>query len=87
MSSESTFMDDPMVGIIEALSELQNDTSVPRNVKSKIMGIIGVLQDDSEVSIRINKALNELDEISEDSNMQPYTRTQIWNVVSLLETI
>jgi len=34
-----------------------------------------------------NKALDELDELVSDNNIQQYTRTQIWNVVSLLEKI
>ncbi|MBU0461926.1 MAG: UPF0147 family protein, partial [Nanoarchaeota archaeon] len=38
-----------------------------------------------ELSIRINKALSELDEISDDTNLQAYTRTQIWNIASMLE--
>ena len=41
----------------------------------------------SEISIKISKALNDLDEIADDVNLQPYTRTQIWNVVSILEKI
>jgi uncharacterized protein (UPF0147 family) len=73
--------------VIDALSELKEDTSVPKNIKTKITEIITILQDDSELSIRLNKVLNELDEIADDTNMQAYTRTQIWNIVSILETI
>jgi uncharacterized protein len=73
--------------IIDALSELNDDVSVPKNIKTKITNIITILDDDSELSIRLNKALNELDEISDDTNMQSYTRTQIWNIVSMLESI
>ena len=44
------------------------------------------LQEDKEISIKINKALDELDEIGDDANMEPYTRSQIWNLVSALES-
>jgi len=37
--------------------------------------------------IRINKALHELEEIADDINLQPFTRTQLWNIVSILEKI
>jgi uncharacterized protein (UPF0147 family) len=71
--------------IIEALKELSTDSSVPKNVKSKLTEIIGFLNKDEDLSIRINKALNLLDEISDDNNIQTYSRTQIWNIVSMLE--
>ena len=73
--------------IIENLEELQKDITVPKNVKIKIQGIIDVLKGKAELSMRINRALNDLDEMADDANMQSYTRTQIWNVVSLLEKI
>lgn len=73
--------------IIDALSELSNDSAVPKNIKNKINQMINILEDDSELSIRVNKVLNELDEIADDTNMQAYTRIQILNIVSLLETI
>ena len=73
--------------IINALSELSNDLAVPKNIKNKINHMIDILEDDSDLSIRVNKVLSGLDEISDDTNMQAYTRIQILNIVSLLETI
>ena len=73
--------------VIDSLSELSSDLAVPKNIKNKISNMINILEDDSELSIRINKVLNELDEIADDPNMQAYTRVQILNIVSLLETI
>lgn len=72
---------------IHALNELQDDSAVPKNVKLKISHIISVLEHDGDNSIKIDKALQELDEINEDVNIQAFTRTQLWNVVSLLESI
>jgi len=72
---------------IEALDDLRQDTTVPKNVKQKIDEIISGLKSKQEVSIVVNKALNDLDEISDNNNIQPYTRTQIWNIVSLLESV
>ena len=72
---------------IEILKELENDINIPKNIKIKIQAIIGELEGNAEPSIQINKALNELDEISNDPNLEPYARTQIWNIVSILEKI
>jgi len=73
--------------VVTNLTELKDDCSIPKNVKLKICDTIRLLEDEGEVSIRVNKALQHLDEIAEDINMQSYTRTQIWNVVSILERV
>ncbi len=72
--------------IIVAISELQDDTTVPKNVKEKVQQVIETLKNEkAEVSMRVDKALQILDDVSEDSNLQSYTRTQLWNIVSMLE--
>lgn len=71
--------------VIAALTDLCEDNTAPRNVKLKIEEIKRQLLLDGDETLKISKALNEIEGISEDSNLQPYTRTQIWNIVSLLE--
>jgi len=79
-------MDDKEIeDVIGILNELQEDITVPKNVRIKIEKIIDSLKEDTKLPIKINKALNDLDEIAADVNLQPYTRTQIWNVISVLE--
>jgi uncharacterized protein (UPF0147 family) len=73
--------------VVTNLGEIQDDVTVPRNVRTKIELVIGTLKEDIELSIKVNKTLNELDDISNDVNLQPYTRTQIWNAISLLEKL
>ena len=74
--------------IMEAIVELQDDNTVPKNIKTKLQNVAVILQGEEEaISIRVNKALDELEEVSDDANIQSYTRTQIWNIVSLLESI
>ena len=80
-------MDQRIQNIIDALSELMDDNSVPKNVKTKISNAIILLKDNTDISVKVNKVLHELDEISDDTHMQTYTRTQVWNIVSLLEMI
>ena len=71
--------------VIEILNELQEDITVPKNVRIKIEKIINSLKESAKPLIKINEALNDLDEIAADVNLQPYTRTQIWNIISTLE--
>ncbi|HLD48861.1 MAG TPA: UPF0147 family protein, partial [archaeon] len=39
------------------------------------------------MDVRINTAISLLEEISNDPNIPIYTRTQIWNIVSMLEVM
>jgi len=84
-----TTMEDPRIAnVIESLQEVADDGSVPRNVKEKLLLLIKILQNNKEdFLLRKDKALSELDEVVEDTNLQAYTRTQIWNIVSVLEML
>lgn len=73
--------------VINSLSEIYADVSVPRNVRTKIEFVLNTLKDNIELSTKVNKALNELGGISTDANLQAYTRTQIWNAMSALEKL
>jgi uncharacterized protein (UPF0147 family) len=73
--------------IVEVLTELKEDNTVPKNVKEKIKVVMDVLKEDDDLKLKVNKVLHELDDIADDPNLQPYTRTQIWNVVSMLEKV
>ncbi|MFQ5474983.1 MAG: UPF0147 family protein [Candidatus Nanoarchaeia archaeon] len=79
-------MEEQMDGIVEALQMLLHDNTVPKNVKTRVGDIVAALaEDEQDVLMRVNRALSELDEISDDTNLQSYTRTQIWNIASMLE--
>ena len=74
--------------LIEMITELSEDSSVPRNVKDKLKSINSILTDESrEKNISINEAKDILAEISEDQNLQTFSRTQLWNISSMLEEI
>jgi uncharacterized protein (UPF0147 family) len=73
--------------IIDVMTEFLEDPSVPKNVKAKIQVIVTDLKSDSELSIKVNRSLQKLEEISEDANLQAFNRTQVWNIISLLESV
>jgi uncharacterized protein (UPF0147 family) len=74
--------------IIVCLEELKEDSTVPRNVKVKLENSATILKNETEeISIRVDKVLQDLDEISNDTNTQSYARSQIWNIVSMLESM
>lgn len=72
--------------IIPLLKQVAEDRTVPRNIREKVEASIKALQNDKEdVKMRINTAVSNLDEVSNDPNIPMYTRTQIWNIVTALE--
>ena len=76
-----------VAAVINSLNEIHSDATVPRNVRLKVGSIVNTLKKEIELSIKVNKSLNDLDEIANDINLQSYTRTQVWNVMSLLEKL
>ena len=69
------------------LNELKDDNTVPKNVRLKIEDAANILNEDTEMEMKVSRVLNKLEETAEDVNLQPYTRTQIWDLISLLEKI
>lgn len=73
--------------VIELLQQVVNDRTVPRNIRSSCEECIETLESKAEKSVKINTVVSILDEITNDPNIPMYTRTQIWNIVSALESM
>lgn len=71
--------------INKLLDEINEDRTVPRNIRNLVQEAKNNLNGKQELAVRINSAISILDEVSNDSNIPTYTRTQIWNIVSMLE--
>jgi uncharacterized protein (UPF0147 family) len=71
--------------VIGALKMLKQEVGIPKNLKSKIDNIILILNNQGESQeTRVHKAEIILDEVSNDSSLQPFIRTQIYQIVGLL---
>jgi len=75
--------------IIKLLIAIIEDRTVPRNIRAAAEEAKKELieKTDNNWDIRLSSAISLLDEIINDPNMPIYTRTQIWNVVSMLEAV
>jgi uncharacterized protein (UPF0147 family) len=81
-------MDKQIDDVIAVLLEVIGDQTVPRNVKAKLESSVQTLKNEGEeISMRVDKVIQDLDEIANDTNTQSYTRSQIWNILSLLESL
>lgn len=79
-------MEDKLKPVVDALNEMKDDSTVPKNVKAKVEKMLDILEKgEGDLNLKVNQCLNEFDGISEDANIQAFTRTQVWNVVALLE--
>ena len=74
--------------VLEFLSQIQQDQSIPKNVRIKLKIVFETLSiENKDISLRIDQTLQEMDEISENPNIPIYAKTQLWSVVSLLEEL
>ena len=73
--------------IISLMDLLIENMSVPRNVKKAIEEGKRRLQEKGDSVVRAGSAIYGLEEVSEDINLPPHARTQIWQILSALEMI
>ncbi|MCD6576065.1 MAG: UPF0147 family protein [Nanoarchaeota archaeon] len=69
------------------LMQISEDRTVPRNIRESAKSAKEILDSQEELTVKVDRAIQILDEVSDDPNMPTYTRTQIWSIVSLLESI
>ncbi len=81
-------MDDRLKSMINFMSEVEEDNSVPRNIRRAVKEAKEKLKEENEeLSVKVTSAIYLLDEVSNDVNMPMHTRTQIWSMVSGLEAM
>jgi uncharacterized protein (UPF0147 family) len=74
---------------LDIFEEMQQDSSVSKNVRLKISTMQKELQTCSkeELSLVVNRIISELEELSSDMNLPMFVRTQIWSLTGLLEPL
>jgi uncharacterized protein len=74
--------------ILDAIAELADDASVPRNIRR---GALAAKQELSKPrvprDVRIASAVYALDDLANDPNLPSHGRTAIWSIISNLENI
>ncbi|OED30927.1 hypothetical protein NL43_00315 [Methanosphaera sp. WGK6] len=72
---------------IEILSQIINDTSVPRNIRKAAEDSTTLLGKDEEPTIKASTVISILDDISNDPNIPIHARILVWNILSELESV
>jgi hypothetical protein len=71
---------------LELLDEIIGDSSVPKNIKQTCEKVKVILLEKGDEKVKIDSAIQNLDLLADNASVPTYTRMQIWNVVSLLES-
>ncbi len=74
-------------GIAELLSGLEQDVSIPKNVRLSIVKAKNALTTKTDVNEALSGCIYALDEIVNDVNLPMHARTLIWNILSELESL
>jgi hypothetical protein len=80
-------MEKRIAEIIELIDSVASDTSVPKNIRRALVEAKDRLKGADEASTRVSAAVYAIEAVSEDINMPMHARTQIWAILSALESI
>jgi uncharacterized protein (UPF0147 family) len=75
--------------VIDTIREILEDPALQKNIKLKLEKVVQELTgaDKKNLRLKIDKCINDIEEISNDANIQSFVRTQVWGIVSMLESI
>ena len=79
--------DEKIKQILEIMDMMINDVAMPKNIRTAVDTARTKLREPGEPDVRVGSAIYCLNEVSEDINLSAHARTQIWNILSALETV
>ncbi len=75
---------DEIKSVIAALENIKEDETVPRNVRSRIIKTLISINEQKELNLTVDRVIEDLDEVSNDTNLPVYTRIEIMNIIGIL---
>lgn len=69
------------------VDHLVNDTTIPKNIRKALSEAKIRLDGTEEKSVKVSAAIYLIESISDDINMPSHARTQIWAIMSALESL
>jgi len=73
--------------LLDLMQEIASDHAVPRNIKITVEEAIQKISG-KEVKIEnLSTAVYMMDDVSKDLNIPDHTRTDVWEVISKMESI
>jgi len=85
---KSKKVEEKIAEIINFIELLTKDTSIPKNVRKGLEDAKASLKNTEEdATVRISNAVYAIQEVSNDVNLPLHARTQIWQVLGMLEKV
>ena len=73
--------------ISEMVGTLVNDTTIPKNIRKALSEAKSRLDSTEEKGVKVSAAIYLIESVSDDINMPAHARTQIWAIMSALESL
>ena len=73
--------------ISDMIADLVSDTTIPKNIRKALSDAKARLDGKEEKSVKLSAAIYLIESVSEDINMPAHARTQIWAIMSALESL
>ena len=81
-------MEDGLAEIMSLIQEMMDDGSVPRNVKKTLDEVKSTFESsDGEFKLKVDAAIQTVEELSLNPNLPSHARAHIWNMSSVLEDL
>jgi len=68
-----------------AIRYVLEDTATPRSVREKLNNTLQYIKRSDDEQTKISTILSDLDELSQDVNIPPFVRTQLYSISGMLE--
>lgn len=69
------------------MESLLTDSSIPKNVRKAISDAKTRLEGEDDIIVKISAAVYLIESIGDDINMPSHARTQVWALMSALESV
>ena len=69
------------------MGNLLVDSTIPKNIRKAIGDAKERIEGDDEMIVKVSASIYLVESISDDINMPPHARTQIWALMSALESV
>ena len=74
--------------VLEYVEMIESDFETSSNVKQMMRTVKNILNDKSfDLPIKVDKCISILEELQDDPNIETFTRTNLWNLMSSLEIL
>jgi len=74
--------------IVSLIGDVLENVGMPRNIREAMESAKKKLDEEGgDIEVKIGIAINYLTEVSEDVNISPYARSQLWKILSALEAV